>query len=138
MSLANLDNLVKVGQLKVEPFDENEAIGLINSGRTRLKDACNTMLATESRFDLAYNAAHALALAALRWHGYRANNRYIVFQVLTNTAGLDSAVCRIFSKCHDQRNSAEYEGYFEISDQLLQDLLSATQALLDCTIKIIE
>lgn len=33
-------------------------------------------------FDLAYSAAHALCLAALRHHGFRPSKRYIVFQVL--------------------------------------------------------
>jgi hypothetical protein len=42
----------------------------------------------ESRFDLAYGAAHALCLAALRHHGYRASKRYIVFQILPDTLGL--------------------------------------------------
>lgn len=51
-------------------------------GRVRLKDAANATLGLESRFDLAYNAAHALSLAALRWHGYRSENRYLVFQTL--------------------------------------------------------
>ena len=37
----------------------------------RLKDAGNAALALESRFDLAYNTAHALCLAALRWHVLR-------------------------------------------------------------------
>lgn len=41
-----------------------------------LHDARQTMLSIESRFDLAYNAAHAGALAALRTHGYRSENRY--------------------------------------------------------------
>ncbi len=35
------------------------------------KDAVNGSLLLESRFDLSYNAAHALGLAALRWSGYR-------------------------------------------------------------------
>jgi hypothetical protein len=52
-----------------------------------------TALSPEIRFDLAYNAAHALALAALRWNGYRLNNsRYIVFQALPHTLELDSGV----------------------------------------------
>ncbi len=131
MSLHNLDNLVKVGQLKVEAFDQKEFAGLINSGRARLKDAGNTTLAAESRFDLAYNAAHSLALAALRSHGYRANNRYIVFQVLPHTLDFGPEVWRVLAKSHDKRNLAEYEGYHEVDEQLLQDLLSATQILLD-------
>ena len=51
----------------------------------RLRDAGNPANGLESRFDLAYNAAHGLCLAALRWHGYRPANRYIVFQVLPHT-----------------------------------------------------
>jgi hypothetical protein len=129
MSLPSLDNLVKTGQLKVEPFSQQEFAGLVRSGQARLKDALNTTLAIESRFDLAYNAAHALALAALRRHGYRSNNRFVVFQVLPHTMGLGPEVWRVLSKCHDRRNIAEYEGDLEIDDQLLQDLLSAAQVL---------
>lgn len=130
MNSANLDNLVKIGQLKKEDFDEREYSGLVSSGKTRLKDAQIESLSPESRFDLAYNAAHALALAALRRCGYRSNNRYIVFQVLPHTIGLGSEVWRILSKCHDQRNLAEYEGYLEIDEQLLKELITSCQTLL--------
>ena len=58
------------------------------SGENRLADAANPSLSLESRFDLAYNAAHALASAALRRLGYRAENRYVVFQALPHTLGL--------------------------------------------------
>lgn len=71
--------------LAAEPADAAELTGLKRSGLARLQDAGNTTLSLEGRFDLAYNAAHALSLAALRWHGYRAGNRYIVFQVLPHT-----------------------------------------------------
>ena len=130
MSLENLNNLVKTGQLKAEPMNQLEFTGLVRSGQSRLHDAMNTTLAIESRFDLAYNAAHALSLAALRWHGYRAGNRYIVFQTLPHTIGVGPEVWRVLSKCHDCRNLAEYEGYLEIDDRLLYDLLTATQILL--------
>ena len=80
----------------------------------------------ESRFDLAYNAAHALALAALRWHGYRSdNNRYVVFQVLPHTLKLKTGVWRILDKCHHMRNVAEYEGHLDVDDQLLNELIHA-------------
>jgi len=59
-----LDNLVKVGQLKLEPPSDQEVAGLRSSGLARLRDAGNETLSIESRFDLAYNAAHALSLAA--------------------------------------------------------------------------
>jgi hypothetical protein len=130
MNLSNLDNLVKTGQLKVEPMNQLEFAGLLRSGEARLHDATNTSLAEESRFDLAYNAAHSLSLAALRWHGYRSGNRYLVFQVLPHTLGVGPEIWRVLAKCHDCRNVAEYEGYFEIDEQLLKDLLMATQILL--------
>lgn len=79
MNLNHFDNLLKIGLIKIEPFDQGEFDGLINSAKTRLQDAKLPVLSSESQFDLAYNAAHALALAALRQHGYRAINRYIVF-----------------------------------------------------------
>ena len=71
------DNLCGPGKpLKVEPPDAKEFAGLLRSGKARLKDARREGLALESRFDLAYNAAHALRLAALRWRDYRSGNRY--------------------------------------------------------------
>ena len=105
-------------------------MGLLHSGRVRLADARLAGLSPESRFDLAYNAAHALALAALRWHGYRTENRYLVFQVLEFTLGLPSQVWRVLALCHERRNLAEYEGHIEVDDRLLQDLLSAADDLL--------
>lgn len=90
-----LDNLVRVRKLKEEPTSPDEIAGLLRSGLARLKDAANTSLSLESRFDLAYNAAHALSLAALRWHGYRSESRYIVFQCLQHTIDLPSEQWRV-------------------------------------------
>lgn len=111
--------------LKPEPCDAKEFAGLVRSGKARLKDASSKALALESRFDLAYNAAHALCLAALRWHGYRSSNRYIVFQLLPHTLGLGPEVWRILSKCHDIRNVGEYEGALNIDDRIVTDLIAA-------------
>jgi hypothetical protein len=111
--------------LKAEVSDAREFAGLVRAAESRLNDAKNRALALESRFDLAYNAAHGLCLAALRWHGYRANHRYIVFQVLRHTLGLGPAVWRVLARCHDIRNLGEYEGDLNVDEQLLGDLLEA-------------
>lgn len=88
-----LENLAGPGKpLAPEPADDAEIAGLLRSGRARLADAGNGALSLESRFDLACNAAHALCLAALRRHGYRARHRYIVFHVLPHTLGLGPEV----------------------------------------------
>ena len=87
MTSPELENLARIGKLKREPPSAAEFYGLLRSGEVRLADAANPALAPESRFDLAYNAAHALALAALRRLGYRSENRYLVFQTLPPHAG---------------------------------------------------
>ena len=82
----------------------------MRSGNARLKDAQLASLSLDSRFDLAHNAAHAFSLAALRWHGYRSENRYIVFQCLEHTVRLSPEQWRILEQAHRKRNIAEYEG----------------------------
>jgi hypothetical protein len=127
-----LDNLSGPGKaLKAEPPDAAELAGLIRTGKARLADARNTALALESRFDLAYNAAHALCLAALRMKGYRSGNRYIVFQVLPHTLGLGPEVWRVLDLCHSRRNLGEYEGFMDIDERLITDLIAATQRVQD-------
>lgn len=131
MTSPELDNLVKIGKLKREPPVAAEFAGLLRSAKARLADAERKGLAYESRFDLAYNAAHALALAAMRHNGYRSENRYLVFQCLPHTLGLPAATWRVLAKCHERRNLAEYEGSMEIDARLLADLLVAAQILLE-------
>lgn len=127
-----LENLSGPGKpLKVEPPDAQELAGLLRTGAARLADARNTTLAIESRFDLAYNAAHALCLAALRRVGYRASNRYIVFQVLPHTLNLGPEVWRVLDLCHNRRNLGEYEGLLEVDERLVADLIAATQQVAD-------
>ncbi|MBS1210116.1 MAG: hypothetical protein H6R19_2514 [Proteobacteria bacterium] len=123
-----LENLAGPGgQLLPEPRDEREYQGLLASAQVRLKDAANPGLSLESRFDLAYNAAHALCLAAVRAQGYRARNRYIVFQALPHTLGLGPEVWRILAKCHDMRNLSEYEGDLHVDARIVADLIAAAQ-----------
>ena len=129
MAIRQLDNLVAAGQLKPEPPSASEIDGLMRSGEARLRDAGREELSLESRFDLAYNAAHALALAALRRHGYRSENRYIVFQVLVHTLTLPAEQWRIVENAHRKRNFMEYEGIAEVDQQLVDALLRVTREI---------
>jgi len=129
-----LENLCGPGKpLKAEPPDEAEIAGLLRSAQARLKDAAKMDLALDSRFDLAYGAAHALCVAALRRCGYRANQRYIVFQLLPHTLGHGPEVWRVLSRCHDLRNLAEYEGELQVTEELLEELLAICGRLADKT-----
>ncbi len=131
MTLEKLDNLVKINQLKAELPDQNEFDGMLSSAKRRLKDAKTTGLSEDSVFSLAYGAAHSLSLAAMRWHGYRSDNRYLVFQCLQHTIGLANEKWRVLDKCHKQRNLAEYEGHLEITPLLLEELIKVTDELLE-------
>ncbi|MGY2185873.1 hypothetical protein [Pseudomonas sp. SDO5591_S426] len=126
----NLENLVRSGGLKAEPPDRKECEGLLRSATDRLNDAHSSALSFASRFDLAYNAAHALALTAMRLQGFRSDRRYLVFQCLVHTLGLNKIQVRLFTLCHERRNLAEYEGYMDVDETLLAELLAATDALL--------
>ena len=79
-----LDNLCgPTGDLAHEAPDEEEYAHHIDNGLTKLNDAKKQDLSLGSRFDLAYNAAFHLSLAALRRIGYRPKDkRYIVFLAL--------------------------------------------------------
>lgn len=129
MTSQQFKNLVEVGQIKHEPANQNEINGLLRSGRARLRDSKVVELSLEGRFDLAYNAAHALSLAALRWHGYRSENRYIVFQCLQHTIGVGPEVWRVLALCHDRRNKGEYDGVFDVDERLVKDLIQAAEAV---------
>jgi hypothetical protein len=136
MTSPELERLVLVGQLKREPGAQAEIDGLVRSARSRLTDAGRPALALESRFDLAYNAAHALSLAALRWRGYRSESRYIAFQALPHTLGLGPGVWRVLATCHQRRNALEYEGYLEVDERLLADLLRSAEAVYEAMLRL--
>ena len=123
MAHPQLDSLVQIGQLTAEPPAESEIAGLIRSGLVRLNDAELEELSLESRFDLGYNAAHALALAALRRLGYRSESRYLVFQCLQHTLDLPREQWRVLDEAHRKRNLAEYEGDADLDDQLVAALV---------------
>ncbi len=126
-----LENLVKINKLKSEPPDDDEFNGMVSAAKTKLQDAQLEGLSLDSQFSLAYSASHALALAALRWHGYRSDNRYFVFQCLQHTLGMESSDWRVLDQCHRRRNLAEYEGHMEVDQQLLNELIKISYDMLD-------
>ena len=77
MSKPELDNLVRIKQLKEEDPSRVEYDGMVKSARRSLRDAQNESLDPDSQFDLACGAAHRLALAALRQVTQRAQPRRI-------------------------------------------------------------
>jgi hypothetical protein len=131
MSLPELDNLVRIGQLKAEPRNATEVTRMLAMAQTRLSDAKLSNMSLEGRFTSAYNAAHAAALAALRWHGYRSENRYTVFQSLAHTLGWHANRWRVLDTAHQKRNLAEYEGYLEVEESTVAEMCALVQTLIE-------
>ncbi len=132
----HLERLVRIGQLKAEPSARAEIEGLIGSGCDRLQDAQTETLTLSGRFDLAYNSAHALSLAALRSHGYRSEHRYIVFQCLEHTLNLPPEMWRVLDQAHRKRNVAEYEGMLDV-DRALVDALIRVAKEIEARVKVL-
>lgn len=129
-NLQALANLARIGQLKAEAPDARERAGLLRSATVRLLDARQVILSLESRFDLAYNAAHAAALSAPRQHGYRSDNRYLVFQSLEHTLGFTPQQWLLFNQAHRKRNLAEYEGDLDVTQGFVDELIEHAEQLL--------
>ena len=137
MSLPALDNLVRIGQLKAEPRNDAEVERMLAMARSRLADAGQTNISLEGRFISAYNAAHAAALAALRWHGYRSENRITVFQSLSHTLNWPAPRWRILDAAHQKRNMAEYEGFLEIEKSAIVELCGVVDGLIGDVAKLV-
>jgi hypothetical protein len=124
-----LRKLIAQGLLRVEAGNQQEFDCLLASGTGRLADARVRALSHQGRFALAYGAAHALSLAALRWHGFSAGRRYVVFRTLQYCMGLSLETRRLFDECNNKRNLSEYTGYFDVDEKLLAELLTVTEQL---------
>jgi len=138
LSLPPLDNLVRIGQLKAEPRNAVECRRMLVLANTHLKDAQLTGASREGRFLSAYSAGHAAALAALRWHGYRSENRFTVFQCLAHTTGWPPERWRVLDTAHRMRNLAEYEGTLDVEESTIAELSALVAELLDDVQKLVQ
>jgi hypothetical protein len=137
LGLAALDNLVRAGKLKAEARNEAEVGRLLKMAETRLSDAGLKGASAEGRFTSAYSAAHAASLAALRWHGYRSESRFMVFQCLPHTLGWPAARWRVLDSAHQKRNLAEYEGRLEVEESGIRELCAVTADLIADVTKLV-
>lgn len=138
MPLQALENLLRIGQLKAELCDAKEVQRMLVMARTRLLDSKLTSLSNEGRFTSAYNAAHAAALAALRWHGYRSENRFTLFQCLSHTLNWPASQWRVLDAAHQKRNLAECEGFLEVEEPAIAELSDLATKLITDVEKLIK
>jgi hypothetical protein len=126
-----LENLAKIGQLKAEHASALDIERLLSMARKHLEDAKRESNSIEGRFISAYSVGHAAGLAALRWRGYRSENRYLVFQTLQHTVGWTAVQWRQLDSAHNKRNVAEYEGYLEVEPSYVEGLIALVALLLN-------
>lgn len=131
MPLPALDNLARIGQLKADDRNVAEIQRMLAMARARLSDAGQSNISAEGRFTSAYNAGHVAALAALRWHGYRSENRFTVFQCLEHTVQWPAHRWRQLDSAHQKRNLAEYEGFLEVDENAIAALRALVSDLID-------
>jgi len=124
MAAEALANLARIGQLKVQAPNPAEIQRMLKLARTRLADAQLAHVSVDGRFASVYGAGHAASLAALRWHGYRSENRFTVFQCLPHTLGWPPHRWRVLDAAHQKRNMAEYEGYLDIEESMVRELIA--------------
>lgn len=130
---APLDNLVRIGQLKLEPPSRDETNSYLRKAAIYLRDAELEGMSPAGRFMLAYDAAHSLAFAALRAKGYRPDasrgHRAVVFQTLEATVGAPKELWVALDRYHTRRNASEYAGMIEASAAEADDLLDLARQL---------
>lgn len=128
-----LDNLVAARSLKAEPTSSQEVQALIRRAASLLTDAGNSGLSPASRFSLAYDAAFALATAALRLRGYRPDSarghRAVVFQTLPHTIGAPTELWAALAAAHDRRNALEYTAALAPTRVEVDDLFAVARSL---------
>ena len=115
-----LRNLERIGSVVAEPTSPAEIQRLLTLADASLSGAETKSLAVEPRFQLAYGAAHHLALAALRANDYRTasreGHRMLVFQVLPHSVGLEPAIALTLDRVHRKRNELEYTGAVDVPE----------------------
>jgi orotate phosphoribosyltransferase len=52
-----------------------------------------------------------------------------VFQTVPHTLGLGPEVWRVLAKAHQRRNDAEYEGFVDVEERLVEDVIGAGRAV---------
>jgi hypothetical protein len=115
-----------------------EIAGLLALGDRNLADAGIRGLSAEGRFQFAYNAALAMATAALHAAGYRTSSNVpghhaLTLESLAYTIGVAAALVRKLDAYRRKRNRVSYDAPAAVSDKEAADMLAlAARLRQDC------
>lgn len=136
MTLENLRNLEKIGQLKSHVTSREEVQRLLDAARRNLSDADVEVISCETRFDSAYKAVMQLALAAMMANGFRPDtsrpgHHMTVIQSLPQTIGLPTERMAVLDVLRRKRNLTDYSGGWIDETSMEQCILEARELLRD-------
>lgn len=136
MTLENLNNLEKIGQLKNHITSREEVQRLLDAARRNLSDAGVEVISCETRFDSAYKAVMQLALAAMMANGFRPDtskpgHHMTVIQSLPQTIGLPTERMAVLDVLRRKRNLTDYSGGWIDENSMEQCILEARDLLRD-------
>lgn len=138
MTLENLKNLEKIGQLKSHTTSREEVQRMLEAARRNLADAAVEAISNETRFDSAYKAIMQLALTAMMANGFRPDTKktghhQTVIQSLPHTIGLPPARMVVLDVLRRKRNNADYSGDDVDEGAMKQCISDAAELLRDVT-----
>jgi hypothetical protein len=136
MTLENLRNLEKIGQLKSHVTGKEEMQRLLEAARRNLADAGVDVISCETRFDSAYKAIMQLALAAMMANGFRPDtakpgHHMTVIQSLPQTINLPTARIAVLDVLRRKRNLTDYSGGWVDEVSMEQCITEAKDLLRD-------
>lgn len=106
------NNLIKIAQLKECDRDEEEIRQIIVVAHGALADANNKTLSAHSRYNIAYEAIHGLAVAILLHYGTRPGtekgHRSVAIEKLSDVLQLEVGLRQVIKHAHDRRNEVTY------------------------------
>ena len=134
MTLENLQNLERIGQLKSHATSREEIRRLLDAARRNLADAGVEIISAETRFDSAYKAIMQLALAAMMANGFRPDtnrpgHHMTVIQSLPQTIGLPTARMAVLDVLRRKRNLTDYDGGW-IDENTMEQCIAEARVLL--------
>jgi hypothetical protein len=130
----SFDDWLKKGRLKRHRPARQEIASLVALADRGIADSRIAGVSPEGRFVLAYNAAIALATAALHAAGYRTSSSLpghhsVTIASLALTVGADAGVVAALDAWRRKRNRATYDAPAAVSEQELGELVALVEKL---------
>ncbi|MGQ0547375.1 MAG: hypothetical protein ACT4P3_18920 [Betaproteobacteria bacterium] len=131
----SFERWLKEGRLKRQKPARQEIAGLAELADRRLADSRTAGVSAEGRFMLAYNAALALATAALRAEGYRTSSNLpghhaVTLASLAFTIRADAGAVAALDAWRKKRHRTTYDAA-EVSEHELRELIALVEKLKD-------